>query len=275
MKTRYPLDSEDQQQAEAVESALSEGLTPIQPDLQQRARMHARLFSRVQNSLAAESTRITVRHDEGHWRNIRPGVRAKTLSKDHRAFILDLAPGASLPMHRHHENEECVVLHGSADLDELTVHAGDYHLAHSGSRHGRISSTIGALLYLRGIPIGHNKEVARDLLTAFLPGKGRDHITIRAQEGVWSALAPGIWHKSLLCEGNSHSSMIRMKPQAVWQNSAEILAQDEEYLLLNGDMFVGDTLLREGDWQFAPKGSKHLPLTTQHEALLFVRNVSG
>lgn len=69
--------------------------------------------------------------------------------------------------------------------------------------------------------------------------------------------------------------MIRMEPQAVWRNPAEILAQDEEYLLLDGDMFVGDLLLREGDWQFSPKGSKHLPLTTQHETLLFVRNVGG
>ena len=35
-------------------------------------------------------------------------------------------------MHRHHEDEECVVLRGTAQLGSLMVHEGDYHLALAG-----------------------------------------------------------------------------------------------------------------------------------------------
>lgn len=272
MKKRYPLNSENSKQ---VESALLENLEPIPPDAQQHAKIHARLFARVKNSLARESARITIRHNEGHWQTIRPGVRAKALNQDQRTFILDLTAGSSLPMHRHHEDEECVVLGGTAQLGDLTVHAGDYHFAHAGSRHGKITSQTGALLYLRGIPIGHNTEVARDLLTAYLPGKGRDHATIRSDEGKWATLAPGIQCKTLSNDGTSYSSMVRMTPATIWESPEESLVNNEEFLLLDGDVFIGDTLMQAGDWQLAPKGTKHLPLTTQKEALLFVRSAQN
>lgn len=275
MKKRYPLDPKNPKQAEQVESTLLESLEPIPPDAQQHAKIHARLFERVRNSLAKESARITIRHNEGHWQTIRPGVRAKALNQGQRTFILDLAAGSSLPMHRHHEDEECVVLRGTAQLGDLTVHAGDYHLAHTGSRHGEITSRNGALLYLRGIPVGHGIEVARDLLTAYLPGKGRDHATIRSDEGKWTALAPGVQYKTLSNDGASCSSMIRMASGAIWESPNESLLQNEEFLLLDGDAFIGDALMQAGDWQFAPKGTKHVPLSTQKEALLFVRSTEN
>ncbi len=272
MKKRYSLDPENSKQAEQIESALLENLEPILPDSQQRARIHQRLFEKVSNSLANESARITIRHSEGHWHTIRPGVRAKALSRDKRTFLLELACGATLPMHRHHEDEECVVLRGTAQLGSLMVHEGDYHLALAGSRHGKISSETGALLYLRGIPIGHTTEVTRDLLTAYLPGKGRDHVTVRSNEGEWSSIVAGVQYKTLYNDETSYSSMIRMTSDAVLESQQKILADDEEFLLLKGDMFIGDTLMQAGDWQFAPKGTKHLPLTTSKEAVLFVRS---
>lgn len=272
MKKDYPLDPEDPVLAQEVESALLEGLEPLQPDPQQRSSIRARLFKRTHASIAAESPRLTVRSEQGDWRKIRSGVRAKILDKNARAFILDLAPGASLPMHRHHENEECVVLRGSANLGELEVSAGDYHLARSGSRHARISSETGALLYLRGIPLGHSKEIARDLLTAFLPGNGSELTTIRAHEGEWSDLATGVSSKPLFDDGLTRSSIVRIAAHTHWTVQQHLLAQDEECLLLEGDAFFGDTLLRAGDWQLAPVGSEPLPVSTDKGALIFMRS---
>ncbi len=271
MKKPYSLDPENLEQAQKIESALLEGLDSLSPSSQQRAKIRTRLFQRVHASITAESSRITVRSEQGDWRKILPGIRAKTLDEHARAFILDIAPGASLPMHRHHENEECVVLRGSASLGELKVNAGDYHLARSDSRHGRISSETGALLYLRGIPIGHIVEVSIDLLTAFLPGDGRELITIRADEGQWSDLAPGVSGKPLFDDRKIRSSIVRIAAGTSWTLQQQLLAADEECLLLEGDVFIGDTLLRTGDWQFAPAGSESRSISTEKGALFFMR----
>ena len=275
MKKRYSLDPADSEQAQKVESALLEGLEPLQTSAQQRSKIRAQLFQRIHASIAAESPRITVRSDQGQWRKIRPGVRAKMLDKNTRAFLLDIAPGASLPMHLHHEDEECVVLRGSASLGEFKVNAGDYHLARSGSRHGKIASETGALLYLRGIPLGHTAEVARDLLTAFLPGDGRELITIRSNEGKWSDLAPGVSTKPLFDDGQTRSSLVRLAADTAWSTQSQCLAHDEECLLLEGDVFIGDTLLQTGDWQLAPTGSESRSISTDKGALFFMRSAAG
>lgn len=272
MKKRYSLDPQDPQRAEAIESTLLEGLEPLQPAPEQRSNIRRQLFQRIHASVTAESMRITVCHNQGQWRKIRPGVRAKLLDQSIRAFLLDIDPGGSLPMHRHHEDEECVVLRGSASLGELKVSTGDYHLARSGSRHGRIFSETGALLYLRGIPVGHTTEVARDLITAFLPGDGRELITVRAQEGEWTDLAPGVASKSLSEDGVIRSSMIRIEADAAWPAMQQSLIQNEECLLLEGDAFIGDTLLRTGDWQLAPAGAQSRLIASDKGALLFVRS---
>lgn len=272
MKKRYSLDSENPQHAEKVESALLEGLTSLQPSVQQRSKIRTQLFQRIHASITAESSRITIRSEQGNWRKIRPGVRAKTLDKNSRAFLLDIAPGASLPTHRHHEDEECVVLRGSASLGDLTVSTGDYHLARAGSRHGKISSETGALLYLRGIPVGHSGEIARDLLTAFLPGNGRELITIRANEGEWSDLAPGVSSKPLYDDGYTCSSIVRIAADTNWAPSQRTLAHAEECLLLEGDAFFGDTLLLTGDWQLAPIGTEARSISTDKGVLVFMRS---
>jgi hypothetical protein len=41
--------------------------------------------------------------------------------------------------------------------------------------------------------------------------------------------------------------------------------------MLQGEAFLGDTLLRSGDYRFAPAGSSHLPLYSDVGALLFLR----
>lgn len=274
MKKRYSLDPENLQDAEKVEFALLEGLASLQPSPQQRSKIRAQLFQRIHASVAAESARITVRSDQGQWRKIRPGVRAKILDKKTRAFILDISPGASLPMHRHHEDEECVVLRGSASLGDLKVSTGDYHLARSGSRHGKISSETGALLYLRGIPVGHAAGIARDLLTALLPGNGHELITIRANEGEWADLATGVSSKPLYDDGHTRSSLVRIAAETCWIKQQVLLAHDEECLLLEGDAFLGDTLLHTGDWQLAPTGSESRPISTDKGALVFMRSAT-
>ena len=44
---------------------------------------------------------------------------------------------------------------------------------------------------------------------------------------------------------------------------------DEECLMLRGDLFQDDYLLREGDYQLAPQGSMHRTVSTDTGALIY------
>lgn len=95
---------------------------------------------------------VTVRAADGSWTMLAPGAAIKMLHDDGtmQAFLLRLDAGACLPAHEHaHSDELCVVLEGTATLGDVTVAAGDYHLARRGSAHGVVRSTSGALLFIR------------------------------------------------------------------------------------------------------------------------------
>ncbi len=275
MNTRRPsLDPDDPGSAEVIEARLNEALVPIPLAAGAATALRQRLLERAHASRAQSSRFINVRHDEGTWRPLGGGVRFKLLQEGAagRSVIVDVPPGGSLPTHRHHEHEECVVLRGSAQLGALTVHEGDYHVAPAGSRHGHVSSRDGALLYLRGVPIGDTAEVVRDLVTAWLPGKGPAPITVRADEGAWEDVVPGVATKTLWRAGSSSSILVRLQPGA--RVPIRPRSVDEERLLLQGEMFVGDTLLRTGDYQFGPEATVDAELATDVGALFFVRGAA-
>ena len=269
-----PADPDEANNADAVERALAEALAPIAPDDARTRALRARLIQRAGASRAADERFINVRREDGEWRALVKGVRIKMLWEGarSRSVLVKLEAGAALPTHRHHEHEECVVLRGEAQLGDLHVRCGDYHLAPAGSRHGRVSSSGGALLYLRGTSIGNGVEVARDLITAWLPGAGASPVTVRADEGEWRDFAPGVQTKALWCDADVRSMLLRLQPGASADAHAHSI--DEECLMLEGEAFFGDTLLRAGDYQLAPAGTRHRDVVSDVGALLFVRGAA-
>jgi anti-sigma factor ChrR (cupin superfamily) len=145
---------------ELLESVLL-ALAPIEPTPVRKQALQARIIERVQrgevpSEIHYQNT-ITIRAEGGEWSELAPGVHMKRLHRDGlaRSFLLRLAPGAALPVHRHEADEECLVLEGEVFLGELRVAAGDYHLARGGTLHGQISSPHGAVLFIRsasGVP---------------------------------------------------------------------------------------------------------------------------
>jgi quercetin dioxygenase-like cupin family protein len=268
----YSLDPEEPETVQAVQDALALALAPAPlPEARQEA-IRRRLMERVRASLHTGRQFIHVPLAEGEWRQLLPGVRAKTLSADQRAVLLDLDPGASLPVHRHHEDEECVVLRGEASLGDIQVRHGDYHLARAGSRHGTVRSATGALLYLRGVPIGHGAEVLRDIVTAWLPGAGEAPLTLREGEGPWADLEPGVHARLLRDDGVSRSCLLRLDPGA---RLTRHHSGDEECLLVDGEAFLADDLLRPGDYHLAPAGTPDKEVHSDVGAVLFVRGASA
>jgi len=47
--------------------------------------------------------------------------------------------------------------------------------------------------------------------------------------------------------------------------------QDEECMVLEGEVRIGDLVVRAGAYHLAPRGVAHEPISSEHGALLFLR----
>lgn len=116
-----------------------------------------RLMERVAD---ADDTHLTLDAPQGEWQPFLDGVRIKVLREDRGvlSYLLELAPGARLPPHRHPLDEECVVLEGVLRVGTRhVVGPGGYHLAHAGALHATVTTETGATIFLRGaVPEAHH-----------------------------------------------------------------------------------------------------------------------
>lgn len=109
-----------------------------------------RLMERVAD---ADTSHFTLDAGDGLWQPLLDGVDLKVLREDGgvMSYLLRLAPGASLPPHRHPRDEECVVLEGRLRVGTgIEIGPGGYHLAHAGALHATLRSETGATIFLRG-----------------------------------------------------------------------------------------------------------------------------
>lgn len=263
----HPLDPEG---GAVLEATLLDAVAARRPAPERALALRQRLFARVHAARAATPAPGGRGRRDGDWRALVRGVRVKPLCAGPRtrSVLVEIAPGAALPTHAHHETEECVVLRGEADLGPLHVACGDYHRAPAGSRHGRVSSRGGALLYLRGTSIGDTLGVARDLLGAWLPGRRAEPVTVRAGEGAWEPLGPGVRAKFLWRDRDAASLLLALDPGA--RLAAGAGALDRECLVIEGEAEVGAARLGVGDHHFAAAGSGPCDLESAGGALIFV-----
>jgi quercetin dioxygenase-like cupin family protein len=114
-----------------------------------------RILSSVQQAeagLAAGFGFAFVRADEGAWRELAPGARAKSLfaTTDHdiSTMLVRMLPGSTIPGHRHDVVEELLLLEGDCYCAGQCLHAGDYHRAEGGSVHGDTFTERGCLMII-------------------------------------------------------------------------------------------------------------------------------
>src|SRR5262249_12979470 len=82
----------------------------------------------------------------GTWLPFAPGVAVRILRRDHDASMLAqvrMAPGAVLPEHDHHGDEESLLLTGSCRVGPATFAAGDALRMAAGSRHDPVETDGG------------------------------------------------------------------------------------------------------------------------------------
>ena len=94
--------------------------------------------------------------------------------------------------------------------------------------------------------------------------------TIRADEGTWEALVPGIERKVLWSAGPNGrvTCLIRGQPGARFP--AHPHADDEECYVLAGDLTFDTLTLHAGDYHRAARGAPHPVATTAGGCLLLV-----
>jgi quercetin dioxygenase-like cupin family protein len=114
------------------------------------------------------------------------------------------------------------------------------------------------------------RELRARILARFAARQGCA-ITVRAAECAWRPLAPGVTIKLLrgdAAAGNM-TAFIRMEPGS--SLDSHLHAQDEECLILEGEIFIGRHRLAAGDMHVAQAGTEHAPITSPRGALMLVR----
>ena len=95
--------------------------------------------------------------------------------------------------------------------------------------------------------------------------------TVRADEGTWRELAPGVQIKVLHQDSatNTMSYFVRMEPGAHAPFHSH--TQEEHCLVLEGEVTIDEQVLRSGDWHVAQPGSTHANFWSKAGCMLFIR----
>ena len=266
------LDDFDESDQAELNRHILVGLAPIALNPKQREILRTGILELIAHSVAGHADLLTVRLQNGIWQTLKPGIRFKSLwtGSEGSSVLIEFAPGTSLPAHRHSWVEEGIVLRGDLEMGELQLGPLDYHMSPIGSRHASIRSRQGALAYLRGTSLGHKPSVLRELLGGLLPLGVDSSLTVFANENEkWVEIIDGVFKRELWSDSVWVSRIYRLEPGALVPGHSHLLA--EECMMLQGEVFLGDILLRAGEYQLAPAGSLHGEVYSDVGATLFVR----
>jgi hypothetical protein len=93
--------------------------------------------------------------------------------------------------------------------------------------------------------------------------------TIRAEEGKWHDVHPGVKLKLLFRDQTTQSFLLDIAPNTIVPSHDH--PSDEECFVMQGEAFIGDVCLRAGDYHFATHGSRHVGLRSETGARLLIR----
>lgn len=214
--------------------------------------LRARLARRVADSAATAAPMHTVRVDRTPFIPLAPGVQAQVLhahdasralrpGEPLAARLIELAPGSQWAGPASGAHHEWLVLRGSATVGAEPLAERDFHVVPAGRPAQPVASADGALLFLRESPL------------AARPGD--QPLTVRDAGAPWPDFAPGI-RRRVLWERDGEAAMLYFTdPGAMVPNHGH--GHDEECLMVQGELYLDDVLLRAGDYQLAPAGTGH------------------
>lgn len=217
------------------------------------AALRGRLLDRLAASHAASAAMVTTRLSRLAAIELAPGVHAGTLyraprdralrpGEPLRARLIDLQPGATWPAGDAEGHREWLVLRGAARIGAAPLSLRDYHAVPAGHASGAVTASAqGARLFLRESSL------------AAAPGDAA--VTVHDAEAGWPEYAPGI-RRRVLWQRDGQAALL-YHTQAGAAVPQHTHGHDEECLMVQGELFLDDLLLQEGDYQLAPAGTGH------------------
>jgi anti-sigma factor ChrR (cupin superfamily) len=138
----------DDDALDPVFARIADSVEPAPPPPELKRRLLARVAAYETLKPLAD-----VRSEEGEWRNIgAPGVEMRSLFRDRRTgrstMLIRMDPGAKIPSHFHHDDEQCLVLEGDIGWGELVYRKGDFIAMGKDTTHPEIQTKEGNLLLL-------------------------------------------------------------------------------------------------------------------------------
>ncbi len=242
-----------------LDEALS---TPASPP---PGHVRERVLGRVADSAARHQGMVTVRSRPAHAQTAAPGVqvrwlyaadaaRARRRGEPQRLALVELQPGARIDagLGLAQRHSEWLVVRGSVTLDGVALDTLDHH-GHAATAHEpALASAGGATLYLRD-----NGDAPSPAGTS------------RERQAQWEPFAPGIRRRLLWQAGDACAFIARAQAGAAVPPHTHL--NDEECLLLEGELFAGDILLRQGELQIAPAALHHGLVQAATDCLVYIR----
>jgi hypothetical protein len=273
---RPPASVHDMHARPNVLASIAGALTPIAIERERAARLRRQLLARVHRSVESHRHLATVRREDAPWAAVAPGVLRRTL-RDDKAMpieLLRLTPWVEAPWPADACAQEILVVDGTLAVKREGAPAA--RLAPLGHcviardvRAGLRAGPAGATLYVRrraGDPRSLGaKEASWWAAAQVLP------IAAAAQPGRWTGICEGADAIALHVEGDVASMLVRVVAGAVLPDHDHGL--DEDCFMLAGELFLGDILMRAGDYQRARAGSRHIDAMSDSGALFYFHGV--
>lgn len=258
-------------------AALDHGLVMLKRALQTElpanrgAALHQRLLSRVNDSASRHSGYLTVRREQGSWEPLVPGVRRRLLraSGGLSVELLQLQAGALLPTPDHAQAQELLVVHGglqhAADPDATVLGPLSYQVRQGGQADGNWRATAPTWLFVRSWLAGASLPA---LEASWWQAACRKLPLLPAGRRPWVDAGPGVQIQALCGDKQVVSMLVRFEPGAGVPDHGHDI--DEDCLMLSGEMFIGDVLMRPMDYQMAPAGLGHFGVTSELGGMFYL-----
>lgn len=238
---------------------------PASPALRRNA-MRGRLMDRVNEAAGAARAFTTLRRHQLRAQPVCDGVvrwplhenrdRARRPGEPMRSMLIELGTEAGCllegrPAQGAALRREWLVLRGELTVDGDALRARSYLVRQDGDPVARLHSARGALVYLREVPAD---GIEPRLLQHDDPSR-------------WVEFGPGI-RRRVMWRCGEEAAMLYQAAAGARVPLHDHL-HDEECLMLDGELFLDDILLRGGEYQLAPAGTRHGGVFTDTGAVLF------
>jgi anti-sigma factor ChrR (cupin superfamily) len=113
-------------------------------------------------------------------------------------------------------------------------------------------------------------RVREKLLARIRPEPATDVRIVRANEGAWHALVPGVMAKRLYAESANGNAAMLVRMEAGAQFPPHWHADVEHCYVIEGDLHFGDLALGPGDYQCAMASTTHIISHTEKGCMVLI-----